>query len=68
MPMGSSFDCPGTLTRTVKDAGILYNLMNGEDVQENTTLPGKHTLDETIWSKTDLKGKRVGIPKQYFEE
>ena len=66
--MGSSFDCPGTLTRTVKDAGILYNLMNGEDAQENTTLTGNHTLAESIWEKRDLKGIKIGIPKEYFEE
>lgn len=68
MPMGSSFDCPGTLTRTVKDAGILYNIMNGEDPQENTTLPWQHTLSETIWTKKDLTGMKIGIPKEYFEE
>jgi len=39
MPMASSLDCPGTLTRTVKDAGLLYEIMNGEDENENTSLP-----------------------------
>jgi len=37
--MASSFDCPGTITKTVKDAGILYGIMNGEDSMENTSLP-----------------------------
>ncbi len=68
MPMGSSFDCPGTLTRTVKDAWILYNLMNGEDSLENTTINGHHTLGEDIWTKSDLKWIKIGIPKEYFEE
>jgi Asp-tRNA(Asn)/Glu-tRNA(Gln) amidotransferase A subunit family amidase len=36
--MASSFDCPGTITRTVKDAGIMYDLMNGEDEFDNTSV------------------------------
>jgi aspartyl-tRNA(Asn)/glutamyl-tRNA(Gln) amidotransferase subunit A len=37
--MASSLDCPGTFTKTVKDAALLYEVMNGEDLQENTSLP-----------------------------
>lgn len=68
MAMASSLDCPGTFTRTVKDAATLFEIMNGEDKLENTTLSGKATIDSSIWSKTDLKGKKIGIPKEYFEE
>lgn len=38
MPMASSFDCPGTITQTVQDAAMLYEIMNGEDSMENTTI------------------------------
>lgn len=55
MPMASSFDCPGTITRTVGDAALLYEIMNGEDSQENTTLPGKDIIDPKIWETSDLK-------------
>lgn len=68
MPMASSFDCPGTITRTVGDAALLYEIMNGEDSQENTTLPGKDIIDPKIWETSDLKWKKIGIPKEYFEE
>ncbi len=68
MPMASSFDCPGTITYTVQDAALLYNIMNGEDPLENTTLPGKDIIDPKIWKTPDLKWKKVGIPKEYFEE
>lgn len=68
MAMASSLDCPGTFTRTVKDAATLFEIMNGEDKLENTTLSGKTTIDSSIWSKTDLKEKKIGIPKEYFEE
>lgn len=67
MPMASSLDCPGTFTRCVKDAALLYDIMNGEDIRENTTLPGKHKIDAGIWSKTDLQWVTIGIPKEYFD-
>jgi aspartyl-tRNA(Asn)/glutamyl-tRNA(Gln) amidotransferase subunit A len=68
MAMASSLDCPGTFTRTVKDAATLYEIMNGEDRQENTTYAGHDTIDNTIWQKTNLQGKKIGIPKEYFED
>ncbi|MDD3793252.1 MAG: Asp-tRNA(Asn)/Glu-tRNA(Gln) amidotransferase subunit GatA [Candidatus Gracilibacteria bacterium] len=68
MAMASSLDCPGTLTKTVKDSAILYEIMNGYDVKENTSLPGKDIINPEIWNKKDLKGYKIGVPKEYFEE
>lgn len=68
IPMASSLDCPGTFTKTVQDAGLLYNIMNGYDEQEDTSLPWKDLIDEAIWEKTDLKGVKIWVPKEYFEE
>lgn len=68
MPMASSLDCPWTLTRTVKDAAFLYELMNGEDKLESSCLPGKDTIDSSIWEKQDLKWKTIWIPKEYFDD
>lgn len=68
MPMASSLDCPGTFTRTVKDAALLYEIMNGEDAMENTTLPWKDSISTDIWNKNDLRWKKIGIPKEYFED
>ncbi|NDK08302.1 Asp-tRNA(Asn)/Glu-tRNA(Gln) amidotransferase subunit GatA [Candidatus Gracilibacteria bacterium] len=67
-PMASSFDCPGTITRTVKDASLLYELMNGGDELDNASIEGKHTIDKKIWDRKDLKGIKLGVPKEYFEE
>jgi len=55
VPMASSLDCPGTLTKTVQDAGILYEIMNGHDPREATSLEGKDVLPKDIWEKKDLK-------------
>lgn len=57
--MASSFDCPGTITKTVRDAGLLYEIMNGEDKMENTTLPGKDIIDPKIWETKNLNGVTV---------
>ncbi|PZM86714.1 Asp-tRNA(Asn)/Glu-tRNA(Gln) amidotransferase GatCAB subunit A [Candidatus Gracilibacteria bacterium] len=66
--MASSLDCPGTLTKTVKDSALLYEIMNGNDPLENTSLPGKDIIDPKIWETKDLKGYKIGVPKEYFEE
>lgn len=68
VPMASSFDCPGTITKTVKDAALLYDVMNGEDALENTTYKGKDIIDSTIFDKKDMSGIKVWVPKEYFEE
>lgn len=68
IPMASSLDTPGTFTKTVKDAGLLYEIMNGEDENDLTMLEGKHILDPKIWEKKDLKGKVIWVPSEFFWE
>lgn len=67
MAMASSLDTPGTLTKTVQDAALLYEIMNGFDEKENTSLPGKDSIDTKIWESKNLKGYKIGVPKEYFE-
>jgi Asp-tRNA(Asn)/Glu-tRNA(Gln) amidotransferase A subunit family amidase len=38
MPMASSLDTPGTFTQTVQDAAFLYDIMNGEDTNESSSI------------------------------
>lgn len=68
MAMASSLDCPGTLTKTVKDSALLYDIMNGHDAKENTSLPGKDIINPEIWNKKDLKWYKIWVPKEYFED
>ncbi|MCP4522849.1 MAG: Asp-tRNA(Asn)/Glu-tRNA(Gln) amidotransferase GatCAB subunit A, partial [Candidatus Gracilibacteria bacterium] len=63
IPMASSFDCPGTITKTVRDSALLYNIMNGQDPKENTTFEGKDIIDFSLFDKKDLSGIKIGIPK-----
>ncbi len=67
-PMASSFDCPWTITKTVRDAGLLYEIMNWEDDKENTSLPGKHILNPEIWTSNSLSWIKIWVPKEYFDE
>lgn len=68
IPMASSLDCPGMFSKTVKDSGLLYDIMNWHDPKEHTSLNAKDIINPEIWNKKDLKWVKVGIPKEYFEE
>ena len=66
--MASSLDCPATFTKTVRDAGMLYDIMNGEDSRDSSTIPGKQILNSDMWNTADLKWKTIGVPSEYFDE
>jgi len=68
IPMASSLDCPGTFTRDVKDAAYLYDIMNGEDKLESSSLSWKDSIDSKIWETKDLSWVKVWVPKEYFEQ
>jgi len=68
IPMASSLDCPGTFTKTVRDAWLLYDIMNWYDEKEDTSIDWKDKIDDNIWNKKDLKWVKIWLPKEYFEE
>lgn len=55
----SSLDTPGYLTKTVRDAGILYEVTAGSDARDATSLQDPVSIDPAIWEKTDLRGITV---------
>jgi aspartyl-tRNA(Asn)/glutamyl-tRNA(Gln) amidotransferase subunit A len=60
----SSLDQAGPMARTVRDCAILLETMSGFDPKDATSLD----LPVPNWEaglSSDLKGKRVGIPKEY---
>jgi aspartyl-tRNA(Asn)/glutamyl-tRNA(Gln) amidotransferase subunit A len=60
----SSLDQAGSMARTVRDCTILLEAMAGFDPKDSTSLE----LPVPQWEQNlsgDLKGKRVGIPKEY---
>jgi len=61
----SSLDQIGPVTKTVRDCALLYRTIAGRDPCDSTTveLPQPVELPET----EDLKGLRVGVPKELNE-
>ena len=60
----SSLDQAGPMARTVRDCAIMLEAMAGFDAKDSTSLQ----LDVPAWEaglSGDLRGKRVGIPKEY---
>jgi aspartyl-tRNA(Asn)/glutamyl-tRNA(Gln) amidotransferase subunit A len=45
---------------------MLYEATAGHDAHDATSLTEAVTLDASIWDRQDLKGIRVGIPREYF--
>ena len=60
----SSLDQAGSMARTVKDNAILLEAMAGFDPKDATSLDAPVPQWEAGLS-SDLKGKKVGIPKEY---
>jgi aspartyl-tRNA(Asn)/glutamyl-tRNA(Gln) amidotransferase subunit A len=63
----SSLDQIGPLTQDVTDCALLLNAIAGHDKRDSTSVP-EPVPDYTQCLKTDLKGLRLGIPKEYYVE
>jgi aspartyl-tRNA(Asn)/glutamyl-tRNA(Gln) amidotransferase subunit A len=63
----SSLDHPGPLTRTVRDAAIMLSAMSGHDPKDSTSAPVPVPDFEAALTG-DIRGLRVGIPKEYRVE
>lgn len=67
IPFGSSLDQIGTFTQDVTDCALLMNVISGHDERDSTSAP-EPVPDFTKALKTDLKGMKFGIPKEYYVE
>ncbi|MFZ2655479.1 MAG: Asp-tRNA(Asn)/Glu-tRNA(Gln) amidotransferase subunit GatA [Victivallales bacterium] len=64
----SSLDQIGPITRDVEDAAILADVMCGRDPKDATSLPDtKEIFSEDLGGLKDLKGIRIGLPRECFE-
>ncbi len=63
----SSLDQIGPITKNVKDSAILMNVISGLDPQDSTSAQVK-APDFTSVLGLDIKGLKIGIPKEYFIE
>ena len=63
----SSLDQIGPITRTVADAALLFSIMAGRDPHDGTTVE-QGPFDVEAALGRDLKGLRLGLPREYFIE
>lgn len=63
--MGSSLDSIGTMAFSVRDLALLAEAISGHDPKDGTT-GSSEVLQYSRNLKADLKGVRVGVPKEYF--
>ncbi|MEN8858605.1 MAG: amidase family protein [Flavobacteriaceae bacterium] len=66
VPISSTLDTPGPMTKSVMDSWIFINAMYGFDKQDSKSYD---YVDKNYGSfKDDLKGKRFGIIKSYLQD
>ncbi|HYU64762.1 MAG TPA: Asp-tRNA(Asn)/Glu-tRNA(Gln) amidotransferase subunit GatA [Candidatus Paceibacterota bacterium] len=65
--MASSLDQIGPITKTVKDAALVLNVIAGHDPFDSTTVK-EEISDYTHKLNKEIKGLRIGVPKEYFGE
>jgi aspartyl-tRNA(Asn)/glutamyl-tRNA(Gln) amidotransferase subunit A len=60
----SSLDQVGPVTKTVRDNALLYGIISGRDDSDSTTVEVPHV---ELPEAEDLKGLRVGVPRELNE-
>ena len=63
----SSLDQIGPITKDVQDAAMLLNIIAGHD-KKDTTSTNRPKVDYTKALKNDVKGLKIGVPKEFFGE
>ena len=63
----SSLDQIGPITKDVTDSAMLLNIIAGHDEKDSTTID-LEKKDYTKCLVNDVKGLRIGIPKEYIGE
>ncbi|MFV1982176.1 MAG: Asp-tRNA(Asn)/Glu-tRNA(Gln) amidotransferase subunit GatA [Thiohalomonadales bacterium] len=63
----SSLDQAGPMTQTAQDAAMLLNVMAGFDDRDSTCID-KDVPDYTKNLSDKIKGLKIGLPKEYFDD
>lgn len=64
---GSSLDQIGPLTKNVEDCAAVLEAVTSHDTKDSTSVRREDT-DFTAALKRDVRGMRIGIPRDYFGE
>lgn len=61
----SSLDQIGPITKTVHDNALVLNAIAGHDAKDSTSVPFNKP-DYTQFLVNDIRGLRIGVPREYF--
>ena len=67
VPISSTLDTPGPMTKSVIDNGILLDAMRGFDIDDEKSVKADWEDGWYQFSNATLKGKRLGALKNYVE-
>jgi len=62
----SSLDQIGSLTKDVTDCALVLNLISGYDKMDSTSVNAE-VPDYTRFLVPDIKGFKIGVPREYFQ-
>jgi aspartyl-tRNA(Asn)/glutamyl-tRNA(Gln) amidotransferase subunit A len=69
LPLVSSFDTIGPMARSVYDVALVLEAIAGQDPKDSTSrIEPVQRYSETLIKTENLRGLRIGIPKEYFVE
>ncbi len=63
----SSLDQIGPITKDVRDAALLMNVLSGHDPMDSTSID-RSVPDYTKALTQNINGLRIGVPKEYFAQ
>jgi len=63
--MASSLDCMGHFTKNIEDSALILSVTAGKDPYDATT-PSFETPDYLKNLKKEIRGIKIGVPKEYF--
>lgn len=64
----SSLDQIGSIGKTAADVAAIFSVIEGKDVKDATSANTTPINVADIYSSVDVKGKTVGIPKDFFSD
>lgn len=68
MAGASSLDQIGPIAETVEDVAIVFSRIAGHDPHDATSADSGHGKHYEDYLDQEVRGKKIGIPKEYFSE
>jgi aspartyl-tRNA(Asn)/glutamyl-tRNA(Gln) amidotransferase subunit A len=62
----NSLEQIGPIASNVEDMTLLFNVIAGHDPRDSTSVPGEKDYTKALVN--DVKGLKIGVPKEYFGE